>query len=104
YPGAKNLLVVADGINELDASGEEVIHHLVQGLRDNGVTMMFSGLKRQVRDVIQATGLEALIGRGNIFPHEDAALEAISGQLGEEAVAALRPAPAAAREPMEQSR
>jgi SulP family sulfate permease len=93
-PAAKYLLVVADGINELDASGEEVIHHLVQRLRDNGVIMSFSGLKKQVRDVIGATGLDRLIGADNMFPSEDAALEAISRHLGEEAVAPLRPAPA----------
>jgi SulP family sulfate permease len=93
-PKVKYLLVVGEGINELDASGEEVIHHLVRRLRDSGVTMVFSGLKKQVRDVMQATGLDRLIGAGNTFPSEDAALEAISRQLGEEAVAALRPAPA----------
>jgi SulP family sulfate permease len=88
-PKAKHLLVVADGINELDASGEEVIHHLVQRLRDNGVTVMFSGLKKQVRDVMQATGLEQAIGPGNIFPTEDAALDAIASAVGREVVQPL---------------
>ncbi|HET9701387.1 MAG TPA: SulP family inorganic anion transporter [Burkholderiales bacterium] len=92
-PKMKYLLVVADGINELDASGEEVIHHLVQRLRDNGVTMMFSGLKKQVRDVMQATGLDRLIGAGNTFPSEDLALQEISRHMGEDAVSALRPSP-----------
>ncbi len=53
----------------------------------------------RVRDVMAATGLDQLIGPGTTFPGEDAALEAISRHLGEEAVAALRPAP-----PMELSR
>jgi len=88
-PKAKHLLVVADGINELDASGEEVIHHLVQRLRENGVTVMFSGLKKQVRDVMQATGLEQAIGPENIFPSEDAALDAIASALGREVVQPL---------------
>lgn len=92
-PKAKYLLVVGDGINELDASGEEVIHHLVQRLRENGVTMMFSGLKRQVRDVMDATGLAALIGAGNNFPSEDLALQEISRHLGEDAVSPLQPSP-----------
>ncbi len=39
-PKASYLLVVGDGINELDASGEEVIHHLVDRLRSNGVTVV----------------------------------------------------------------
>ncbi|MDP1634602.1 MAG: SulP family inorganic anion transporter, partial [Gallionellaceae bacterium] len=50
-PKAKYLLVVGDGINELDASGEEVMHHLVERLRSSGVNMVFAGLKKQVVDV-----------------------------------------------------
>ena len=34
--GRRHVLVVGDGINEIDASGEEVIRHLVQRLRENG--------------------------------------------------------------------
>ncbi|MGE5028118.1 MAG: SulP family inorganic anion transporter [Betaproteobacteria bacterium] len=76
-PKASYLLVVGDGINQLDASGEEVIHHMVQRLKDNGVTMIFSGLKKQVIDVMRHTGLFDLITQDNIFPNEDMALEAI---------------------------
>ncbi|MBX3666268.1 MAG: STAS domain-containing protein, partial [Burkholderiales bacterium] len=56
-PKAKYLLVVGDGINELDASGEEVMHHLVERLRSSGVNMVFAGFKKQVVDVMRATGL-----------------------------------------------
>ena len=70
-PSAKYLLVVGDGINQLDASGEEVIHHVVERLRCNGITVVFSGLKKQVIDVMRHTGLFDLIGQNNIFPNED---------------------------------
>jgi SulP family sulfate permease len=50
-PDAKYVLVVGDAINQLDASGEEVVHHLVERLRDNGMQVVFSGLKKQVLDV-----------------------------------------------------
>ncbi|MCE5182787.1 MAG: SulP family inorganic anion transporter [Betaproteobacteria bacterium] len=76
-PKASYLLVVGDGINQLDASGEEVIHHMVQRLKDNGVTMVFSGLKKQVLDVMRHTGLFDLITQDNIFPNEDMAVDAI---------------------------
>ncbi|WP_126446388.1 sodium-independent anion transporter [Sulfuricystis multivorans] len=62
HPQMKYLIVVGDAINEIDASGEEVIHHLVERLRTNGVTLLFGGLKKQVRDVMQATGLMEAIG------------------------------------------
>ncbi|MBI4986342.1 MAG: SulP family inorganic anion transporter [Rhodocyclales bacterium] len=76
-PQAPYLLVVGNGINELDASGEEVMHHLVARLRANGVTVVFSGLKKQVIDVMQATGLYDVISPQHIFPSADMALEAV---------------------------
>jgi SulP family sulfate permease len=85
HPEAKYLLVVGDGINQLDASGEEVIHHLVERLKTAGVTLVFSGLKKQVLDVMRATGLFDLISQANIFPNEDMALVSIYERLGEEA-------------------
>ena len=78
---AKFILVVADGINQLDASGEEVLHHLNQRLHDNGVTLVFSGLKRQVLKVMIRTKLIQVIGKQNIHATADLALEAIYQQL-----------------------
>jgi SulP family sulfate permease len=89
-PGARYLLVVGDGMNELDASGEEVIHHVVDHLRNAGVEIGFSGLKKQVRDVMHATGLDTVIGEASFFANEDAAFDAIGRLLGEEAVAPYR--------------
>lgn len=76
-PNANYLLVVGDGINEIDASGEEVIHHLVERLNANGTVVLFAGLKRQVHDVMRATGLRDLIGERRFFATADEALEAI---------------------------
>jgi len=76
-PHAKFILVVADGINEIDASGEELIRHMVQRLRENGITMVFSGLKMQILRVMESTGLYGVVGAQNLFRTEDAALEAI---------------------------
>jgi sulfate permease, SulP family len=76
-PGAPYLVVVGDGINEIDASGEEVIRHLVERLRAGGVQVVFSGLKQQVLRVMRDTGLYDLIGEANIFRTEDLALQAM---------------------------
>ena len=84
HPKAKHILVVGEGINQLDASGEEVIHHLVERLRSNGVTLLFSGLKKQVLDIMEKTGLRQIIGHENIFANEDMALDAIACRVCEE--------------------
>ncbi len=82
HPEARHVLIVGDGINELDASGEEVIRHLVPRLRDSGVTLAFSGLKHQVLQVMERTGLHELVGTQNIYRTEDLALEAIHSATG----------------------
>jgi SulP family sulfate permease len=88
-PKAKYLLVVGDAINQMDASGEEMLHTLVERLQASGVQLVFSGLKKQVLDVMRATGLYELIGEDNIFATEDQAISAIYERLGEEAAADL---------------
>jgi len=81
YPDAKYLLVVGDAINQIDASGEEVLHHLVESLHSGGITVVFSGLKRQILQVMMATKLIDVIGDQNIFANEDFALDAIYERL-----------------------
>ena len=80
-PDAKFVLVVGDGINQLDASGEEVVHHLVRRMEANGITMVFSGLKRQVLQVMHRTNLFDHIGNENIFATEGQALASIYERL-----------------------
>jgi len=98
-PKTRYVLIVADGINQLDASGEQVLHLLVERLSSNGITLVFSGLKRQVLKVIKKTGLYSTIrqvlkvikktglystiGAQNIFSTDDIALEAIYEWMAE---------------------
>ncbi|MBF0138276.1 MAG: sodium-independent anion transporter, partial [Magnetococcales bacterium] len=83
-PEASHILIVGDGINRLDASGEEVIHHVVERMRKNGCVVMFSGLKKQVLDVMRRTRLfDQVGGDRNIFPDEYMALTVIYQQLND---------------------
>ena len=79
---AKYLLVVGDAINSIDSSGEEMLHNLVAQLQQSGVEIVFSGLKKQVLDVMRATGLFGFVGEENIFATEDQAMDAISLRSG----------------------
>jgi SulP family sulfate permease len=92
--GARYILVVGNGINQVDASGVEVIQHMVERLRESGVTMVFSGLKRQVLEVLHRTGLFMKIGGdANIFPTADMALISIYKRLGDKQHRPLMPEP-----------
>ena len=80
-PRAKHILIMANGINQLDASGDEVIHHLVERLRSNDIRVVFSGLKKQVLDIMQHSGLLSYLGEENIFSDENKALDSIYAEV-----------------------
>jgi SulP family sulfate permease len=67
FPEANYIIISADGINAIDASGEAMLHDLIPRLRASGVEMLFVGLKHQVETVINRSGLEDLIGRDKFF-------------------------------------
>ncbi|HEX6004270.1 MAG TPA: sulfate permease [Burkholderiales bacterium] len=75
------VLVVSNGINGLDASGVEMISNLLGRLRGGGVTLAFSGIKRQVLEVMERSGLVERIGRDRIFPTDQMALDALRAEL-----------------------
>jgi len=81
HPSARYLIVVTKGINEIDASGEEVIHSLVDRLKARGVTLIFAGLKAQVLEVMERTGLDEVIGKENIFRSTDASVAAVQARV-----------------------
>jgi len=80
-PDVRYMLVVSDAINTLDASGEEMLHQLVSRLKENHITLVFSGLKRQIHQVMHRTGLFAHIGAENIHPDENMAIDFIYHRL-----------------------
>ena len=80
-PDLKSILVVGSGINGIDASGVEMLSNLVERLKGSGITLSFSGIKRQVMDVMTRTGLADKIGVDNLFPTDNAALEALLPRL-----------------------
>jgi len=78
-PELKYILVDAHGINMLDASGVEMLRSLSRHLRESGITLVFSGAKRRVLDVVERTGLMKEIGAANFFDSDRMALRALLG-------------------------
>ena len=81
FPELQYLIVDADGINQIDATGEQILRDLVERLRDIDVDVYFTHAKRQLRDVLQRTGCEEYIGRDHFFSRNQHALEYLSGRL-----------------------
>ena len=74
-PDVRYILVKGSGINYLDASGVEMLFNLVRRFRNNNITLGFSGLKKQVREMMDRTALTQSIGAHNIFSTDREALE-----------------------------
>lgn len=77
------ILVQCGGINDIDASGVEVLRNLGDRFRANGLVLAFSSLKPQVREVMDRTGLTERIGTENIFATDTQALDALQARLAQ---------------------
>lgn len=82
-PDVKHILIVGNGINEMDASGEEMLSKLVDRLRDAGYELAFSGVNDEVLDVMKRTALYEKIGEDNFYPNVMTAVDLICFELEE---------------------
>lgn len=80
FPKTKAILVVGSGINDIDASGEEKIREIAGRLKSVGVSLYFSGLKNQVRQVFEKCGLTQELGPDVFFTNKEAALSSLSNK------------------------
>jgi MFS superfamily sulfate permease-like transporter len=82
----KHIVIVASGINDMDASGEETLSLLVDRIRSAGVDVSLSGLNEAVIQVMKRTHLDAKIGEDHIYPTLERAVEAIHPESHRDAV------------------
>jgi MFS superfamily sulfate permease-like transporter len=75
--GLKHIVIVANGINDIDASGEETLSLLVDRIRSAGVDVSLSGVNESVMKVLKRTHLDVKIGEDHIFPTMERAIEII---------------------------
>ncbi|QWR79004.1 STAS domain-containing protein [Candidatus Magnetomonas plexicatena] len=76
-PDLRHLILCCEGINEIDATGEETIGTLISRLNDRNIDVSFVGLKDQVIEVLKRTGLYDKIGSRRIFTTESKAIQAV---------------------------
>jgi len=86
HAGIRALLVIASGINEVDASGEEKLRELQRSLAAQGVTLMLTSLKAPVAEVLERSGLLAQIGRDNVYPSREEAVAQARRRFDSESV------------------
>jgi len=82
-PRLRFIVVSAQGINALDASGVEMLRSLAEGLGKKGIGLAFVGVKPQVRSVMQRTGLAEKLGAENFFDFDAQAREALLSRIAQ---------------------
>jgi sulfate permease, SulP family len=80
-PDVRNTLLVATAVNFVDVAGAELVAQVARDVRDAGGALYVSGLKQEVRDVLERAGVLDAIGRDRLFESEDEALGAICPRL-----------------------
>jgi len=64
----KDIVIVANGISDMDASGEEVLSLLIDRVRSAGVEISLSGVNEVVMAALKRTHLLEKIGEDHIYP------------------------------------
>jgi len=83
-PDLREILVVGDGINGLDASGVEMLRNLLDRLGKSGVGISFANLKENVLETFDRTGICELIGKQNVYPSVQMAIASLQRKLEED--------------------
>ncbi len=77
HPAVKTVLIAASPVNDIDATGIEMLRQLRQKLAAQRVALQLAGVKKQVHEVLQRTGLAAELGEAAFFATDRAAIEAL---------------------------
>ena len=73
----KHIIIVSNGINDIDASGEEVLSLLVDRIRSAGIDISLSGVNESVMKVFERTHFKEKIGENHIYPTMERAINAV---------------------------
>lgn len=73
----KHIVIVANGMNDIDASGEEVLSLVVGTVRSAGLDISFCGVNETVMAVLERTHLIEKIGRDHIYSTMEKAICAV---------------------------
>jgi high affinity sulfate transporter 1 len=67
HPPAKQVLVDAEAVNQIDISACDTLLNNIRELQGHGITVAFARVRDQVRDRMRLGGIEALVGSANFY-------------------------------------
>jgi SulP family sulfate permease len=80
-PESRYVAIMFDSINEIDSSGTEMLKELDGQLKHRGIQLMVVGVKRQVWEVLESSGLVERVGEENFFGTYEHAHKAVFDRL-----------------------
>jgi len=83
-PELKFVIVDGQGINDIDATGEEMLSQLTERLEKTGIQVIFTQFKKQVMDVLWQSGFTRRMGAERFCRRTETALDQAWQQLDEE--------------------
>ncbi len=82
-PDLKFVIIDAEGINEIDATGEEMLHNLVGRLKESGIELIIARAKKQLWDTFERTKLLEALGSDHMFALRTQAFNYAWDRLGD---------------------
>jgi MFS superfamily sulfate permease-like transporter len=76
----KHIILVSNGISDIDASGEDTLSLFIDNVRSSGIDISFSGVNETIMKIMKRTHLLAKIGEDHIYPTMENALNIIHSQ------------------------
>ncbi|QTA92305.1 SulP family inorganic anion transporter [Desulfonema magnum] len=73
----KHIIIASNGINDIDASGEEALSLIIDNTRSTGVDISLSGVNESVMAVLRRTHLLEEIGQDHVYPTMEKAICAV---------------------------
>ena len=70
----RHIIIVANGINDMDASGEEALSLIVDRVRSAGLDLSLCGVNEAVMAVLERTHLLEKVGKDHVYPTMETAI------------------------------
>lgn len=83
-PGIRRIVLCANGINDIDATGTETLESLHRNLQGAGIDFYASAVKKQVWDVLERAGFIRVLGGDHIFATDTQAILALQASIPNE--------------------
>ena len=79
----KFIIIDMGSINQIDASGEEILRNLVVSASDNGIEILLAKCEG-IKPVLENSGFIEMYGENRIFGRRSTALSYAWGELGKD--------------------